>query len=66
MRANEDGPVRGKTDGEMKAREIASSLFNQTAFATSEDLRWGMLWSVLVYPGVQMMAVICSDGLDSA
>ena len=65
-RASTGNLVRAITDGEMISRDIASSLINQTALATSEDLRWGMLWSVLVYPGVQMMALICSDGLGSA
>lgn len=48
MRTNTDAFVRAITDGEMKVRDMVSSLINQTALATSEDLRWGILWPVLV------------------
>jgi hypothetical protein len=54
------------TDGEMNVRDVVSSLINHTALATSEDLRWGMIWPVLVSPGVQMIALICNGGLGSA
>lgn len=40
--------VKGMTDGEMNGRDMASLMINQTASATSEDLRWGRLWPVLV------------------
>lgn len=48
MRSNTDVFVRAMTDGEMKARDMVSSLINHTALATSEDLRWDILWPVLV------------------
>lgn len=65
-RANTDSFVRAMTDGEMNVRDMVSSLINQTALATSEDLRRGMLWPLLVSPRVQKMALICNDGLGSA
>jgi hypothetical protein len=63
---NTGGLVRAITDGEMNVRDMAFPSINQTALATSEDLRWGIFWPVLVYPGVQMVALICNDGLGSA
>jgi hypothetical protein len=54
------------TDGEMNVRDVVSSLINHTALATSEDLRWSMIWPVLVSPGAQMIALICNGGLGSA
>jgi hypothetical protein len=65
-RANTDSLVKAMTDGEMNVRDMVSSLINQTALATSEDLRRGMLWPLLVSPRVQMMALICNGGLGSA
>jgi hypothetical protein len=47
-RANADVLVKAMTDGEMNARDMASPLINHIPLATSEDLRWGMLWLVLV------------------
>jgi hypothetical protein len=58
--------VKAMTDGEMNVRDVVSSLISHTALATSEDLRWGMIWPVLVSPGVQMIALICNGGLGSA
>jgi hypothetical protein len=54
------------TDGEIDVRDVASSLINHTALATSEDLRWGMIWPVLVSPGAQMIAWLCNGGLGTA
>jgi hypothetical protein len=66
-RANTYRFVTPMTDGEMKVRHMPSSSINQTALATSEDLRWGMIWPLLVcLSGVQMNDSTCSDGLGSA
>jgi hypothetical protein len=64
-RANTDDTAKALTDGEMDARDMTSPVINQTALATSEDLRWGIFWPVLVSPGVQMIALICNGGLIS-
>ena len=64
---NSDAFVKAMTDGKMNVRDIASPSINHIPLATSEDLRWGMLWPVLVSArGVQMIALICDDGLGSA
>jgi hypothetical protein len=64
-RANMDDTAKALTDGKMNVRDMTSSVINQTALATSEDLRWGIFWPVLVSPGVQMIALICNGGLIS-
>jgi hypothetical protein len=45
---NADTFVKAMTDGEMNARDMVYSLINHITLATSEDLRWGMLWPDLV------------------
>jgi hypothetical protein len=60
-----DDTAKALTDGKMNVRDMTSSVINQTALATSEDLRWGIFWPVLVSPGVQMIALICNGGLIS-
>jgi hypothetical protein len=47
-RANAKVSVKAMTDGETHARDMASPSINHIPLATSEDLRWGMLWLVLV------------------
>jgi len=66
-RANADSFVKAMTGGDMNVRDIASPLINHIPLATSEDLRWGRLWPVLVsVRGVQVIASICDGGLGSA